>query len=86
MSQFDYEILQFSTDENSKQYINFKTGCVKKVTFKKVDSNCGIFKQALENRLNEFHRICGSKNVVIEICQKQLKIEQLVTFEGPTMW
>ena len=39
------------------------------MTFQKVGSNCGIFKQVLENRPNEFHRI--------------LIIEQPITFEGP---
>ena len=30
--------------------------------------NCGILKQALENMPNEFHRICGSKDVQMAIC------------------
>ena len=38
------------------------------MTFQKVGSNCGIFKQVLENRPNEFHRI--------------FIIEQAITFEG----
>ena len=37
--------------------------------FRKVRSNCGIlFKQALENKLNEIHSICGSKHIAINIC------------------
>ena len=39
------------------------------MTFQKVGSNCGIFKQVLENRPNEFHMI--------------LIIEQPITFEEP---
>ena len=32
-----------------------------------VGSNCGIFKQALENSLNQFHCICGSQDVATKI-------------------
>ena len=53
------EIPQFFIIENSKQCINFNTWWVTNVTFQKVGCNCGIFKQALENRPNEFHRICS---------------------------
>ena len=34
----------------------------------KVGSNCGILKQALENRPNEFHRVCCSEGVEMKIC------------------
>ena len=68
MSQSDFEIPQFSGVKNSKQSINYKIGCVKKVTLKKVVSNFGIFKQALENRLHEFHRIYDSKIVAMKTC------------------
>ena len=30
--------------------------------------NCGIFKQASENCPNDFHSICGSKDVAMRIC------------------
>ena len=40
--------------------MNFNTGCATNVT--------GIFKQALEDRPNEFHSICGSKDDAIKIC------------------
>ena len=56
---------QFFIVENSKQCINFNTRCVTNVTFSKVGSTCGIFKQALENRPNESRRICGSKSVAM---------------------
>ena len=45
--------------------------------------NCGFFKQALENSPNELRSTWGSKDVAIKICQKQLNIEQPVTFERP---
>lgn len=45
--------------------------------------NCDIFKQALGNRPNEFHMICGLKDVAMK---NLIRIEQPVTFEGPTMW
>ena len=32
--------------------MNFNTGCATNVTFKKVGSNCGIFKEFLEDRYN----------------------------------
>ena len=63
-----FEIPQFFIIENSKQCINFNTGCVTNVTFQNVLSNCGIFKEAVENRPNDFHRICGSKDVAMKIC------------------
>ena len=50
------------------------------MAFQKVGGNCYIFKQALENRPNEFYRIiCGLRDVAT-------KIEKPVTFEGPMMW
>ena len=64
----DFEIPQFFIVKNSKQCINFNTGCVTNVTFQKVSSNCGIIKQALENRPNEFRRVCGSNDVTVKIC------------------
>ena len=57
MGYSDFEISQFFIVENSKQFMNFNTGCVS-VTFKKVGSNCGAFKRALKNRPTEFDRIC----------------------------
>ena len=59
MSWSDFEIPQFFIVENShsKQCMSFNTGCVTIVAFQIVGSNCGIFKQALENRPNEFHKI-----------------------------
>ena len=56
------------------------------MTFWKVGGNHGIFKKALKMRPNELHSICTSEKVAIAICEKQLKIEQPVTFEVPTMW
>ena len=41
---------------------------VLQMSFKKVGSNCGIFKQALENRPSEFHSICGSKDLATNVC------------------
>ena len=63
----DFEILQFFFVENSKQDMNFNTGCAKNMTFQKFGSNFGIFKQALENRPNEFHRVCGAKDVTTKL-------------------
>ena len=65
--------------------MNFNTECATNATFQKVGGIFGIFKQALENRPNEFHSICESKDVATKICYKQLRIEQPVTFEGPMM-
>ena len=48
--------------------MNFNTGWVTDMTFQKVGSNSGIFKQASENRPNKFHMICDSKEVAIKIC------------------
>ena len=50
--------------------MNFNTGCATNMTFQKVGSNCGIFKQVLENSPNEFHSIFGSQDVWIttKIC------------------
>ena len=48
--------------------MNFNTKCATNVIFEKVGSNCGIFKQTLESRPNEFHSICGSKDVAAKIC------------------
>ena len=59
--------------------MDFNTGCLTDMTFSKVDSNCGIFKQDLENRPNKFHSIGGSKNVAMAILKP-------VTFEGSTLW
>ena len=56
------------------------------MTFWKVGGNHGIFKKVLKMRPNELHSICTSEEVAIAICEKQLKIEQPVTFEVPTMW
>ena len=68
MAGSDFETPQFFVIENSKQSMNFNTGWATNVTFQKVGSNCGIFKQALENRPNEFHSICRSKDVTTKIC------------------
>ena len=48
---------------NSKQRINFDTGCITNVSFWELDSNFGIFKQALENSPNHlwFKRCCNEK-------------------------
>ena len=51
-----------------KRCINLNNRCVTNVTFKEVGSNCGIFKKGLENRPNEFRRICGSKGVATTFC------------------
>ena len=64
----DFEILQFFFVENSKQDMNFNTGCAKNITFQKCGNNFGIFKQALENRPNKFHRVCGAKDVTTKLC------------------
>ena len=42
-------------------------------------SNCVIFKESQRIRYK-------SKDVEIRIYQKQLKIEQRITFEGPRSW
>ena len=68
MSWSDFEIPQFFIFENRKQCINFNKGCVTNVTFQEFGSNYGIFKQALENRPNEFRRTCGSKGVAMTFC------------------
>ena len=83
MAWFDFEILHFFIDENGKRCMNLRKGCVTIAAFQKVGSNCGIFKQALGNRPNEFHMICGLKDVAMK---NLIRIEQPVTFEGPTMW
>ena len=49
----DFEIPQFFIAENSKQCMSVITGFVTNVNFQKVGSNCGIFKQASENRPNK---------------------------------
>ena len=41
--------------------MSFNTVCATNVTFWKIASNCGIIKQALENRPNEFHGIVDHK-------------------------
>ena len=82
----DFKILQFLIVENTKNRINFNTGCVTNLTFQEVGSNCGIFKQVSENSSNEFRSTCSSKDVAMRICLKKLKIEQPVTFEGPRSW
>ena len=61
----DFQISQSFIVENSKQCINCNTESVTNVTFQKVGTNCGIFKQALENSPNEFRSICGSKDVAM---------------------
>ena len=38
------------------------------------------------NSVNEFGSTCKSKDVEIRIYQKQLKIEQHITFEGSRSW
>ena len=48
--------------------MSFNTVCATNVTFWKIASNCGIIKQALENRPNEFHGICWSQDVATKIC------------------
>ena len=48
--------------------MNFNTECPTNATFQKVGGIFGIFKQALENRPNEFHSICESKDVATKIC------------------
>ena len=63
-----FEIPQLFIVEISKQCINLNKGYVTNVTFEKVGSNGGIFKQASENRPNEFHKICGLKDVALKIC------------------
>ena len=82
----NFETPQSYIVENRNQPINLNTGCVTNVTFQEVGCNCGIFKQFLQNILNEFRSICGSKDVAIKFCEKQLKIEQPLTFEVPRMW
>ena len=57
----DFEIPQSFVIENSKQRINFNTAYVTNVTFQEVDSNCGMFKQASENRPNEFRNTAVEK-------------------------
>ena len=68
MSWSAFEIPQFFIIENSKQCMNLNTGWARNATFQNVGSNCGIFKQDLENRPNEFRRICVSKDVAEKIC------------------
>ena len=68
MAWSDFELPQFLFVKNVKQCLNFTARCVKNVTFQKVGSNFGIFKQGLENGPIEFHKICGSKDVAIKIC------------------
>ena len=77
---FDFEIPQSLIVENSKQRINSNGVCVTNVTFQ---GDFGVFKQASENRRNEFRSTCDSTDVAMRIYKKQLKIEQLVTFDGP---
>ena len=64
----DFEIPQLFIVKNSKQRISFNIGWVTNVTFWKAGGNCGIFKQTLESRPNEFCRICSSNNVAMIIC------------------
>ena len=40
------------------------------VLISKVASNCATFKKAFEDRPNEFHGICGSKDIAIANCYK----------------
>ena len=68
MSLPDFEIAQFCIVENIKQCIHFNTECVKIMAFSEVRSNFGIFKQALENRPNEFYGICDWKDIAMTIC------------------
>ena len=82
----DFEISQNLIAENGKQRISFNTVCVTNATFQEVACNCSISQQASENSPNEFRSTRGSKDVIIKIFEKQLKIEQLVTFEWPRMW
>ena len=42
--------------------------------------------KALENRPNEFHSICGLKDVAATVCLKQFKIQQPFIYEGPPKW
>ena len=63
----DFEIPQLFVIGNSKKCMNFNTGCATNVSFQKVSSNCSVFKQALENRPNEFLSICVSKDVATKI-------------------
>ena len=55
----DFEIPQSFIVENSKQRINFNTGCVTNMPFWELGSNFGIFKQAWKNSPNGFKRCCN---------------------------
>ena len=67
----DFGIPQSFIVENSKQSINFNTGCVTNMTFQEVDSNCIILKEALENSSKEFRSTCGSKDAAVRILKGQ---------------
>ena len=67
MDWFDYVIPQFLFVENTKQYLNSNKGYLTSETFYKIGSNCGIFKQALENRYDEFDRTCDLKDVAMKL-------------------
>ena len=68
MAWSDFEVPQSFIVKNSKQRINFNTGCVTNITFQEISSNCGILSQASENSPNEFRSTCGSKDVSMTIC------------------
>lgn len=59
----DFDILQFYIVENAKQCIDFNTGHFTNVSFQKVGSNSGVFKEVSEKSPNKFHGIYGSKDV-----------------------
>ena len=44
-----FKIPQSFITENSKQRTSFNTGCATNLSYQKVSSNFGIFKQASEN-------------------------------------
>ena len=71
----DFQIPQFVIAKISKRCINSETGCVTNITFQKVGSSCGIFKQSSENSPNKFHSILisGSKNVCNDNLLKVVK-------------
>ena len=64
----DFEICQSFIVENKKQRVNFNTGFVTNVTWQEVASNRNIFKQVLENSLNEFGNTRSSQDVKMRIC------------------
>ena len=63
----DFEIPQSFIVKNSKQRINFDTGCVTNVTFYQVGSIFVTFK-VLENSPNELRNTCGLKYAIMRIC------------------